>query len=55
LVKKDPEICERIDDPEKKDGCYLKVAEVKKDPSVCERIKDETLKKDCYLKASSTK
>jgi len=41
-------ICDKIEDDEKIDRCYLRVARVVQDSSICDKIQIQTWKDDCY-------
>jgi len=47
-IKKDPTICERIENQKTRDLCNRYNAEIKNDSSVCEKIVDQSWKDQCY-------
>jgi len=44
------EDCDKVQNQDKKDACYWKVAEVKEDVSICDKIQGQEWKNVCYTK-----
>lgn len=55
LARGDLLVCDKINDPTKKDYCYSSVAKTKRDHSACGVIQDQKIKDECYLFISITK
>jgi len=47
-AKRDPAICDRIQDQRNQDYCNWAVARVKGEPAICDKIQGQERRDDCY-------